>query len=457
MTKHRPFFIDSQPTPPTCYLFTVPDDFQLGDPKLRQQHQTSNGDNGYRVQFMFYGVATKPDIAIHGNSTTTLTFSRIHVSLYPRGRNPNLAYYFDDATQKISESDMQNWLDQERNDLQTSSSNTYTLELGAYSTIAYQLQEHLYLDNNNAWNSIGFAQDYNRVPELTSSCRPGMATQLRVESFTKNILDIYPSSFSDVTLKEQKIYTVLSAIGSAGGLLTLLFTLDTFLFGVRPNSPWGFVHRMSMGSARESLLGGLQNHFGFLTSTIPFINPVRPDLLADEKQRNAHNIIATKGPAANSNYINNTMIFKQQQDEKGSVDIIDNNTGASSGEGNQQLQQHFEELQRRMQLMELMLKSYYINDELFSNLNSALNNETNDITAVNRQTINKIVDGYPYKQQLHESQIILGESRVTTHEDTTFFGDKRSMKTQDSSGIQLHNRYPPAKEEYFHLVDRPAQ
>ncbi|KAG2223608.1 hypothetical protein INT45_001690 [Circinella minor] len=404
MTKHRPFFIDSQPSPPTCYLFTAPDDFQLNDPKSRQlQQQTSNNsNNGQRIQFMFYGVATKPNIAIHGNSTASLTFSRIHVSLYPRGRNPNLAYYFDDTTQKMSKSDIQTWLDEERNDLQTSSSNTYTLELGAYSTIAYQLQEHLYLNNDNGWNSIGFAQDYNRVPELSSSCRPGMATQLRVESFSKNILDIYPSSYSNVILKEQKIYTVLSAIGSAGGLLTLLFTLDTFLFGVRPNSPWGFVHHVSMGSARESLLSGLRNHFGFLSSTTPFINPVRSEFLPNQKQRETHNIIATKEP---SNNINSTMIFKQQQqDEKVAATITNSNNSSNnndtlSQEENQQFKQQLEELQRRIQLMELMLKSYYINDELFSNLNSAVNNDNNNNTTRNQQTTNNSVNRFSYKQQ----------------------------------------------------------
>ncbi|KAI9479522.1 hypothetical protein BDB00DRAFT_183229 [Zychaea mexicana] len=149
-----------------------PDEFQLGDPKKRQQQSSaistsSFNDNGYRIQFLFYGVATKDDTT--NNGTTILPTSRIHVSLYTRKRNPNLAYYFGDTTQQITESDIQVWLDQERNNLQTA--NTYTLDLGAYSSMTYQLQTHLCL-KDRGWNNIGFAPSFNEVPEITTHIAP---------------------------------------------------------------------------------------------------------------------------------------------------------------------------------------------------------------------------------------------------------------------------------------------
>ncbi|KAI9275481.1 hypothetical protein BDA99DRAFT_601110 [Phascolomyces articulosus] len=451
MTKHRPFFIDGQPTVPTCYLFTAPDEFELGDPKQRQKQQSNNNDNGYRIQFIFYGVATKPNPSIDGN-TTFISYSRIHVSLYPRGRNPNLAYYFGDTSQKLSESDIQVWLNEERNDLQTSSSNTYTLELGAYSSVAYQLQEHLYLDNDNGWNSIGFAPNYNSVPEVASVFRAGSATQLRVESFGKNILDLYPSNYALVTLKEQKIYTVLTAIGSAGGLLTLLFTLDTFLFGVRPNSPWGVIHRWSMGSAKKSLLTGLRDQFGFLTMAIPFINPVRPHLIPQEKYETYKIIPATATDSSGMGLFSHQ---QRQQDEKNYT--MDNE--ASLQQENKEIKKQLEELQRRVQLMELMLKSYYINDELFSNLNSAVSN--GGVTVNNPRLSNIIMNNTQGWNNNNNNNNGNRESDLIQHlNGTRLPRDERGTVGQDMDSSTLfsdnNNQYPARTEEHYRLVDKAA-
>ncbi|KAI8148890.1 hypothetical protein BJV82DRAFT_663240 [Fennellomyces sp. T-0311] len=432
MTKHRPFFIDGQVNITSCFLFTAPDSFQLGDPKHRQFNTGAVGDdNGYRLQFLFYGVATKSS-----NPNGTISqISRVHVSLYPRGRNPNLAYYFGDTTQQLSQSDIQVWLNGERNDLQTS--NTYSLELGAYSSIIYQLQDHLYLQNTG-WNNIGFAPTYNSVPEVTTAYRPGISTPVRVESFAKNILDIYPSTYSKVTLREQKIYTILSAIGSAGGLFSLLITLDAFLFGVRPRSPWGMIHRLVPGSARDSLLAGLRKQFGFLTSTIPFINPVRANLLS-EKQQMTHAIFPSEGQTS-------TYGEKYQTAKENALQLE-----------NAQIQDQLNELQKRVQLMELMFKSYYISDELFANLDSAVRQHKKYTFGNDNRPMN-------HEKYLRERSIDEPATYTSAHiikhinpppanrDDNSALADDHSLPNV-SSGIQLHDRRMLV-EERTHLVDK---
>ncbi|KAI9479523.1 hypothetical protein BDB00DRAFT_183675 [Zychaea mexicana] len=159
-------------------------------------------------------------------------------------------------------------------------------------------------------------------------------------------------------MREQKIYTVLSALGSAG--------------------------------ARESLLIRLRNHFGFLTLAIPFINPVRSKLLSEEIL-DVHGVKTqlTTAAATSSSPSSSLQGFDSSNSKSNNDDNVysGSTTTTTLQQENQDVKKQLEDLQKRIQLMELMLKAYYINDEIFSNLHSAVSNNEEKDTNMSRTSV----------------------------------------------------------------------
>lgn len=54
------------------------------------------------------------------------------------------------------------------------------------------------------------------------------------DSHASNSIDTYPTSMTETILQEQRIYTLLTAIGPVSGIFALLVALDSVLFGYRP-------------------------------------------------------------------------------------------------------------------------------------------------------------------------------------------------------------------------------
>ncbi|KAI8139887.1 hypothetical protein BJV82DRAFT_659618 [Fennellomyces sp. T-0311] len=272
--------------------------------------------------------------------------TRIQVELYPPGRNPNLAiaYYGEEfLAQELPQEELDQWLRRDVEDSQAP--NKYTFAYNSYTSISYQLQNHQYL-TSNGWNNVGFLQEHDNVLELTTSVRTLDGDLERGGTF-----DIYPMAMTEVTLQDQKVYTLLNALGSVGGLLSLLVTVDSLLFGARPKSPWGFVQRYSIFKARASLMQNLYDAFGFLGRPIPYIDPIHKRF--EDAQTYQPNL--ERGQLIN------------QPTDAGKKSEITMYTRSSE----QQILEEMQELQRRLQLMESIFKAYYIDEEVFQNLSAA--------------------------------------------------------------------------------------
>ncbi|KAF7725488.1 hypothetical protein EC973_009588 [Apophysomyces ossiformis] len=322
MSYHQPWYAD-QLGPVTCYLYAPPSSFLLGN---TVDLSTNNGS-----QLIFY---------LWGNATV---YGRVHTSVYPPRMDPNMAYYFNDTSQLISPQQGAAWLNNDRNDI--SATNIFDIEPGTYSTINYQIQNHRYLEPTG-WNYVGFLPQLNSTPEIVSEFRqeapnPGM---LQPGGSIVGSVYVTPSAYVDVTLRETKIYSLVNAIGFIGGVFGIFVAFQAWMFGYRPRSPWGIVHRWSVGDMRRSISRGLINRFDLLRTPVPLVNPVHRRFSMFNIKSYGHG---------------------NDPDEE---DALMSPMSPNENDDHHRL----DRMEERLQLMELLFKSYYIDDEVFRTLDRAL-------------------------------------------------------------------------------------
>ncbi|ORZ06846.1 hypothetical protein BCR42DRAFT_426552 [Absidia repens] len=304
MTVFRPYFADKLGTV-SCYLFRTDAYFQLS--------ATSGNNNGSRLIFTLFG-------------DPTITSARIHLSAFPKAMDPNAKIYnINDGTPVLlSFDDVLNWQNAENNDLQTS--NVFSVAPFTYSSMGYTLSDHQYLQDVG-WNYVGFLPVTNSTPEIETSFRMEAANPNYSQMQPGiGVIAVTPDNYMNNTKREVKMYTLVNALGFVGGIFGLLLALQAWLFGYRPRSPWGVVHRWSVGDMKRSLLRGLQSKFKTTdASGIPLVHPVH---------------------------------------KRFSVTDFNNL-------GNETESQRISRVEERMQVMELLFKAYYVDDEVFRSLDNA--------------------------------------------------------------------------------------
>ncbi|KAG1465708.1 hypothetical protein G6F56_004831 [Rhizopus delemar] len=306
MSVFQPTFSDSLGSV-NCFLFRAPDDFKLTS--------TSGSNNGSRLLFTLFG-----DLAT--------TYGRIHISVFAKNMDPNAKVYNtnDNIPVYMSEADVLNWQTAERNDLQ--STNVFTIEPSTYSALSYDVVDHRYLQPVG-WNYVGFLPITNSTPEIETNFRSEAPNPNYTTTHTDlGLVAIYPETWATLIDREVKMYTLVNALGFVGGIFGMLIAVQAWLFGFRPRSPWGVVHRWSTGSRKQSLLSGLQSKFKTADSGIPLVHPVHHRFSTNEFQ----------------------------------------NLGQETEA------QRVSRVEERMQVLELLFKAYYVDDEVFRSLDNAAGN-----------------------------------------------------------------------------------
>lgn len=304
MSVFQPVYADNL-GPVNCYMFRAPSDFVLTS--------TSGANNGSRLLFNMWG-------------DQSITFGRVHVSVYPKQMNPNVATYSinDTISSLMSEANVLNWQNAERNDLQAT--NVFDIQPSTYSSLAYNLIDHQYLQDVG-WNYVGFLPITNSTPEIETFFRQESPNPNYVFTHADlGLIAVYPAAFVENVRREVKMYTLVNALGFVGGIFGLLVAVQAWLFGFRPRSPWGVVQRWSVGNMKRSLLKGLQSKFKISESGVPLVHPVH------------HRFSVTD--------FNN-------------LDYDEPET------------QRINRVEERMQMLEMLFKAYYVDDEVFRSLDDA--------------------------------------------------------------------------------------
>lgn len=279
----------------TCYLFTG-QHMYLGNDRL--------SNNGSQIQFYF----NEP------NNTRSI----IHVEFYHPLHDPNRPIYtlpglFDRWYNKDESAKFQ--ADEQAN-LKTE--NVYNIDPHISTQMGYEFTKREKIDLT-AWNYIGFGTQRETVHQIK--------TLLLHHNNDNSSFYVYPSSYSTVVIREQRAFTIIHGIGIIGGIFGLMIGIQANVFGYRPRSPWGMVHRCSIGLMRKSLLKGLRARFSNHDVDIPIIHPV-------------HKRYSTKSPM-------NEVIIDNDEDKR------------------------MVKLEERLHVFEMLFQAYYIDDEVFRSLSNS--------------------------------------------------------------------------------------
>ncbi|KAI9250985.1 hypothetical protein BDA99DRAFT_608271 [Phascolomyces articulosus] len=371
MTNHQPFFLANLGAV-SCYLF-IPYNIKLGE-----NIDPERSNNGSELHFTFFSRS----FVQHQGVT--------HVSFYPPGRNPNRQLFFDESDeiayqkQDMTKDELDNWIIADFNDMATENILDMNTNDGAF--VHYQIKEYQYLQDVG-WNYVGFSPVLNSTNEVETTIRvqPMNLEQYSPMNGQLNELTVIPASFNNVRVREQKIYSLLNALGFLGGLFGLFIAFQALMFGHRPNSPWGVIHRWSVGNMKRSISRELTSRFDLLNTPVPLMNPVHRRFSTIDLK----------------NYGPRDIEDAHYMDEGSENDGLNTPDGMTLTATAEELDdgKRLSQVEERMQLLELVFKSYYIDDEVFRRLDHALkrpaslNSATSPTTTSNRRSMPNFLRG----------------------------------------------------------------
>ncbi|KAI7860597.1 hypothetical protein BDC45DRAFT_494797 [Circinella umbellata] len=345
--------------------------------------------------------------------------------------------------------------------------NQYTLDLSdnkpSHMVVSFKYQTRLDL-SDATWNVLGLASIYQKTEEIISDFQTETRNNDGPDQF-KSIIKLQPSNLSHATLQEQRIYTIVNVLGSVGGLFALVAAIHSLLYGVRPFSPYGIVQRYSPKKLKSSIRIALYDAFGFLERPTPLVHPVNQELFYNNESlmKNEHGLTIHPGSSntdrnQNTNYgvsddeiemlpktaINSeATVYKETEAAIGLQDnivankssrVILTETSRLEDELNQ-LKEIYKDLKndnqimhRRQQLMEVMLKAYYLDSEVLQELNHG-----HDIIN-NRHNNNDISIDIDLPEQSNRTL----QSRVRAALQRPFRRHQLRQQTSDSNNCNNH-------------------
>ncbi|KAL9543975.1 hypothetical protein MBANPS3_007857 [Mucor bainieri] len=335
----------------SCQLFRAPKEtFKLGRTNDRTAH------SGSFLKFYYYGLPSNNSI--------------LHVELYHPDHDANLPVYnisgdFDwyslDENAKFQSSEQMN--------LKTE--NVFEVQPTYATRIGYELLERQKMDGS-AWNYIGFGS--TRVSQYHIKSNQMSAdgeTTYGTNPQPLGSLQVYPMRYDVTVMREQRAFTLVNGMGIVGGIFGLIVGFQASLFGYRPRSPWGFVHRWSVGLMRRSLLQGLKAHFPTTDQVhIPIVHPVH--------RRFSEAALLSPSPsnktATRKAQLAHHTAIQQEEKEDDSQTITSHEkdfVSMACDEEDEDEGKRMARLEERLHVFELLFQAYYIDDEVFRSLQNA--------------------------------------------------------------------------------------
>jgi hypothetical protein len=267
----------------------------------------------------------------------------IFVQLYRRSEDINRVIYLDEELPGIDPVDVLDWsLMDVKSDLQV------TVYPDSFTHIEYQEINYQKIKQDEKWNYFGIFPVYSEFVNLTmDATQPLIPSTSGTPQRMFNSITFAPQTFQTITRTEKRDDTILNVIGSFGGVLGLIFGLQIYLFGNRPTKPWGVIQRRT--GKYKKLSDELEKNFYLTEAQIPFVSPVH--------QR----------------FVN--VSFDSFNDMKHTVSSSDPlSQDIMFLENSEPLENRVSRMEARNQLLEMVLRSYYIDDEVFLALDYARRN-----------------------------------------------------------------------------------
>jgi hypothetical protein len=285
----------------------------------------------------------------------------VYVQFYEPSKNPNRVLFFGEDLHGLDLQTMDEWKDFER---RASSNEVKDQIFLAYPesevSVQFEVIHRRKIDPYNGWNYFGAFPQYLELTELRithsdDSVDRGNSFLVTNPNTKLGSIRVTPSDFTRKVITEKRDTTIITLLGTMGGVAGVLFTAYALLFGVKPNRPWGFVHKTGLISfQKQKKLRQLEEYFDIKeVKGIPLVSPVN-QRYADLYSKNVHGI----------------GIAEQINEKFPLLELNDSKTDDTTRDFSV-LQGRVEQLEGRNQILELVLRAYYIDVEIFQQLDRA--------------------------------------------------------------------------------------
>lgn len=429
---------NSEETRKVCLLFRAPKTFKLG-----QTSKRSLDSSGSFLKFDYYSASNNKNNTLNVN-----TEQQVKIELYNKLHDPTLELHRSTLNQTMTNTAPLTfeWNNNEEESMYRSESdragqadkNAYRLSTRLMSTVSFTLIKRISLEAS-IWNYIGIAPSVSTRYEIdtmaASESFPLEYNPLSSSAQPFGSLHVFPANYQTKVLREQKAFAFINAIGIFGGLFGLLFSLQTCLFGYRPRSPWGYMHRWSFGQFRSSLMNGL--HTNFFPSTMKaftnhrYFSTAHPSSSVQPLQQHMSNYsIASSTPSSHfyTDYFHpaNTIpsaskhglhpLIIPTAEAKSNTNCLLSpspiiNFAEMKGRRGGELRMAL--IEERIYTLERLFQAYYIDDEIFRSLDRALQADRERATVISSSSSSSSVDDSTQSS----TKVAMEKRRVNRKED----------------------------------------
>lgn len=297
-----------------------------------------------------------PTIQLYHKGRSYSDSEAVFVQFFEPSKNPIRKLYNihpEDDTSVFTVNDIDLWLDSEAYSGEQSDVADKVFVTYPDSKVSAQFETiyTLKVPNNDDWSTdIGLFTAQRNVSSLSVTHSDVIARHVRDSSNATSdnlgYINISPKAFVVKTVTESHNNTALSALGTLGGLIGVASGLYVFLFGTSPSHPWGWIQRRNHDKQMRKLVEYFDMNDG-QHGRIPFVSPVHPRFSAIFNKNHRDDDTEDEGCHFMDNDDNKVAYYSED------------------------LKERVAQLEARNQILELVLRAYYMDDEIFRELKNA--------------------------------------------------------------------------------------
>ncbi|KAG2210950.1 hypothetical protein INT47_000107 [Mucor saturninus] len=322
-----------------CYMYTPPVD------KLKYIHEEN---------YLHFCHSSKPPI---------FSNKSVHIQLYEPTKNPNrVVFDISPFPHQYNAEYLDNWIDFQNNNsfIHGTAGQTTTLRGFVGANIHFKTTYTQKIDPNSLWNLVGIFPKYIQLSELS-------VTNLE---YGFDAINIYPLDQKKTVITEKRDVTIMSTLGILGGVASMLIAMRVLMFGARPPKPWGVFQGLSFKSTwEESKSKNLKRYFCIPgVDNVPFATPVHQRFSDIYTLNKDHSLAPDSSRFLNEKrdgFLNDSSTSGTQIESSSIHSGIENHKNKESSNAYHNVHGRLEQLEARNQILELVLKAYYIDDRIF--------------------------------------------------------------------------------------------
>ncbi|KAI7890927.1 uncharacterized protein EV154DRAFT_510013 [Mucor mucedo] len=317
------------------------------------------------------------------------------IQIYEPAKNPNRQVFnISPLPNEWSVEYLDDWMDMQTNNSFVYGTSGQKIAFNGVPgvSIHFKMTYTQKIDPDSLWNLVGVFPKYIQMSEL-SIINSEILGSPNASFDLFHYINIYPVDNKKILITEKRDITIISTLGVLGGIVSMLIAARVFLFGAKPTEPWGVFQRLSLRSNREQnksenlrkyfLIPGVDN--------IPFVTPVHQrfsDIYAKNKDRHVTTLGNSSSVSAEmDSLINNRSDAGMRMRNNTSVTEINHDVVNAL----KNMQERLDQLEGRNQILELVLKAYYIDDRIFREIHETTKKETSSVSDLEMSPLSEVI------------------------------------------------------------------